>query len=375
MIHVVLPNDIDDPARPSGGNVYDRRICQGLVAAGWPVHEHPIAGAWPSPGAAARLRLHAALAGIETGAVVLLDGLVASPAPEILTEHAARLRLVVLVHLPLGYGALGAPGTPATVDGAAGVGGVPGAGAPGAMDPTAPAAERDALHAAAAVIATSEWTRLWLLDRYGLDPRRLHVVAPGVDPAPATMPRPDGTRLLCVAAVAPHKGQDLLVEALSRVAGQPWDCVCLGPGEPAYIDELRCRAAEVGLATRITFTGAQPREAVARAYDSADLLVLASYGETYGMVVTEALARAVPVLVTRTGGVGEALGRTRDSGLPGLMVPVGDADALGAAVHRWLTCPDLRDRLRRRARERRETLAGWSVAATRLAKILSGVIR
>jgi glycosyltransferase involved in cell wall biosynthesis len=57
------------------------------------------------------------------------------------------------------------------------------------------------------------------------------------------------------------------------------------------------------------------------------------------------------------------------------MVPVGDADALGAAVHRWLTCPDLRDRLRRRARERRETLAGWGVAATRLAKIISGVIR
>jgi glycosyltransferase involved in cell wall biosynthesis len=364
MIHVVLPNDIDDPARPSGGNIYDRRICQGLVAAGWAVYEHPVAGTWPNPDDAARLGLSATLAGIETGAVLVLDGLVASPAPEILAEHADRLRLVVLVHLPLGYGAPGARGA-AAATGALGV----------TVDDSALAAERAALHTAAAVVATSEWTRLWLLDRYGLDPRRLHVVAPGVDPAPPTTPRPDGTRLLCVAAVAPHKGQDLLVEALARVAGQPWHCVCLGPGEPTYIDELRRRAAEVGLATRITFTGAQPREAVARAYDGADLLVLPSYGETYGMVVTEALARAVPVLVTRTGGVSEALGRTRDSGLPGLTVPVGDPDAFGAAVHRWLTYPDLRDRLRRRARERRETLAGWGVAVARLAKILSGLAR
>jgi glycosyltransferase involved in cell wall biosynthesis len=101
--------------------------------------------------------------------------------------------------------------------------------------------------------------------------------------------------------------------------------------------------------------------------------MLPSYGETYGMVVTEALARAVPVLVTRTGGVAEALGRTSDCGLPGLTVPVGDPEAFGAAVHEWLTSPDLRDRLRRRARERRETLAGWGVAVARLEKILSGV--
>ena len=57
-VHAVLPEGIDDAARPSGGNVYDRRVFGGLAALGWTVHEHPIAGAWPRPDAAG----HAALA-------------------------------------------------------------------------------------------------------------------------------------------------------------------------------------------------------------------------------------------------------------------------------------------------------------------------
>ncbi len=55
-LHVVLPNDIDDPAAPSGGNVYDRRICDGLAAAGWSVREHAVRGAWPHPEAGERDR-------------------------------------------------------------------------------------------------------------------------------------------------------------------------------------------------------------------------------------------------------------------------------------------------------------------------------
>ena len=54
-VHVVVPYGIDDPRRPSGGNVYDRRVCRGLVALGWSVHEHAVAGRWPRPDAAARV--------------------------------------------------------------------------------------------------------------------------------------------------------------------------------------------------------------------------------------------------------------------------------------------------------------------------------
>ena len=103
QVHVVVPEGIDDPMRPSGGNAYDRRICRGLAALGWTVHEHPVPGTWPRPGAIGHAALARAVREIPDGAVVLLDGLVASAAPDALVPQARRLRQVVLVHMPLGH--------------------------------------------------------------------------------------------------------------------------------------------------------------------------------------------------------------------------------------------------------------------------------
>ena len=103
-VYVVVPDSIDDPARPSGGNSYDRRICRGLAAIGWSVDERPVPGSWPWPDAAARATLTGVMAGIPDYAVVLIDGLIASAVPEVLVPEAGRLRLVALVHAPLGDG-------------------------------------------------------------------------------------------------------------------------------------------------------------------------------------------------------------------------------------------------------------------------------
>lgn len=347
-VHVVLPDGIDNPARPSGGNAYDRRICRGLVALGWSVHEHAVPGSWPRPDAAAFGILTGVIAAIPNGAVVLLDGLIASTAPQVLVPEARRLRLVVLVHMPLGDGP---PGDDIR------------------------SRERAVLSAVAAVITTSTWTRGQLLVRHALRSGQVHVAEPGVDAADLAPGTPAGGELLCVAAVTPLKGHDVLLEALARVTDQSWHCVFVGPlnRDPGFADHIRRQARENGIGDRVRFTGPRTGNELDIAYAAADVLVLASRAETYGMVVTEALARGLPVIATAVGGLPEALGRVADGSRPGLLVQPGDSEALAGALSGWLCDADLRQRLRHAAQERRVTLPGWSAATVRISNILAEV--
>ncbi len=352
-VHVVVPDGIDDPARPSGGNAYDRHVCRGLAAIGWAVHEHAVPGCWPRPDAASRAALAGVVQRIPDDAVVLLDGLVASAVPEVLAGQASRLRLVVLVHMPLGH----RPG-----DGRAG---------------DARAGEREVLSAATAVVTTSAWTRRRLLELYALPADRVHVAEPGVDSTEVARGSAAAGALLCVAAVTSEKGHDVLLDALATTMGLEWRCVCVGSldRDPEFVQGLRRRALDSGLSDRLCFPGPQTGSELDRAYAAADVLVLASRAETYGMVVTEALARGLPVVAADVGGVREALGHGADGVRPGLLVPPGDAAALGAALRAWLGDAELRGRLRRAARERRASLPGWPNTTSIVAGVLAGVSR
>jgi glycosyltransferase involved in cell wall biosynthesis len=343
-LHVILPNDIDDPATPSGGNAYDRRVCRGLAGLGWSVREHAVRGGWPRPLPAERAGLARVLATLPDNAVVLLDGLVASAAPDVLLPQARRLRLVVLLHMPLG----GAAGN---------------------------AAEATALAATSAVITTSAWTRTLLLDRYGLPADRVHVATPGVDPAPLAPGSDAGSRLLCVAAITPHKGHEVLTEALATITDLPFSLKCVGAltQDPGFVGALRRLIRAYGLTDRIRLAGPLSGADLDAAYTAADLLVLVSHGETYGMVVTEALARGIPVLATAVHGLPEALGRGPDGSLPGMLVEPGDQAAVAGALRRWLGDAELRRRLRCSARGRRTTLTGWAVTAEAVSSVLKGV--
>jgi glycosyltransferase involved in cell wall biosynthesis len=121
---------------------------------------------------------------------------------------------------------------------------------------------------------------------------------------------------------------------------------------------------------RVSFPGPQADTDLARSYAEADVLVLPSRTESYGMVVVEALARGLPVVAAEVGGVPEALGHGADGTRPGLLVPPGDSVALREAIESWLEDAELRRRLRRAARERRESLAGWSTTTSVVADVL-----
>jgi glycosyltransferase involved in cell wall biosynthesis len=125
----------------------------------------------------------------------------------------------------------------------------------------------------------------------------------------------------------------------------------------------------------VHFQGPQAGADLDRSYAGADLMVLASRAETYGMVITEALAHGMPVVVTDVGGVTEALGYGSDENRPGLLVAPDDPTALAAALRAWLTDAELRRRLRRAARTRRELLPSWSDTAAIFAEVVAGAAR
>ncbi|MGW5127015.1 glycosyltransferase family 4 protein [Streptomyces sp. NPDC004069] len=349
-VHFVLPGGVDDPATPSGGNAYDRRVSLDLPGFGWQVRPHAVNGSWPRPDAQARAELARVLRELPDGAVVLLDGLVACGVPEAVVPEADRLRLAVLVHLPLGDETGLDPAVAAELD----------------------AKERQVLRAVSAVVATSDWAVRRLVSHHGLAPDRVHAAAPGADIGPVA-PGTDGvSRLLCVASVTPRKGQHRLVEALAAVTDLPWSCTCVGAltQDPAYVDRLRGLIAEHGLRDRFHLVGPRSGAELDASYAAADLMVLASYAETYGMAVTEALARGIPVLATDVGGVGEAVGRAPDGGVPGILVPPEDPAALAAELRGWFGEADVRRRLKSAARGRRAALDGWATTARSLAGVL-----
>jgi glycosyltransferase involved in cell wall biosynthesis len=349
-VHFVMPGGVDDPAAPSGGNAYDRRVSLDLPGFGWQVHKHAVAGQWPRPTAASRAELARTLRELPDGSVVLLDGIVACAVPEVVVPETDRLHLAVLVHLPLGDETGLEPALAAELD----------------------AKERDVLRAVPAVIATSDWAVRRLVSHHGLAPERVHVAAPGADIAPLASGTDGVSRLLCVAAVTPRKGQHRLVQALAAAADLPWSCVCVGGlgHDPEYVAHLRQLIKEHGLQDRIELAGPRSGAELDASYAAADLMVLTSYAETYGMAVTEALARGIPVLATDVGGLPEAVGRAPDGGVPGILVPPEDPAALAAELRGWFGEADVRRRLKAAARGRRAALDGWATTARSLAGVL-----
>lgn len=331
-LYFVVPNTIDDPDRVSGGNVYDQRVRDGLRQLGWDVRMVLLGGG-------GERTLAQALSRLPDAALVLVDGLIAVRESDVFVGQSSRLRLVVLAHMvaSLLVGPTGDAGDPAEVA----------------------CRERSALGAAHLVIATSSWTRSELITRNLAEPYRIVVAQPGTDLTPATIGSAAGGRLLCVGVVARHKGQDLLVRALSGLADiAGWSCRIVGSLQryPDFVAELRADLTSVGVSDRVTFTGVLTGTSLADAYGQADLVVVPSRSESYGMVVAESLSRGIPVVATQVGGIPEALVRAA----AGVVIPPDDPWALGVVLRQWCTSPTLRSDLKAEALASRAAVRPWS---------------
>jgi glycosyltransferase involved in cell wall biosynthesis len=354
-LHFVLPGD---PDTATGGYRYDRRILAGLQALGWGVQLCRLHDGFPHPDEAALQHAAGALAALPDGALVVADGLAFGALPDLAHRHAGRLRWVALVHHPLALETGLAPEECERLF----------------------AGEQRALAAARRVVVTSAATAR-ALAAYGVPQARIHVVEPGTDPAPLarnaltrtgslSAAQAPGLTLLCVATLSARKGHAVLLEALAPLADRPWTLQCAGSltRDPATAQSLRQAIDRLGLGGRVHLLGELDEAGLQGLYAQADVFVLPSFHEGYGMVLAEALARGLPVVSTTAGAIPDTV-----PAHAGVLVPPGDPAALGEALARLMDDAGWRARLAEGARAARGRLAGWPQAAARFATVLEGV--
>ncbi|MBU0723646.1 MAG: glycosyltransferase family 4 protein [Alphaproteobacteria bacterium] len=319
-----------------------------VQALGWSVRHHRLADGFPFPDEAGRQHADAVLGALPDGALTLVDGLALGVLPEAAGRHADRLRLVGLVHHPLAAET----------------------GLSEAQRSFLVTSEVDALAATRHIIVTSPFTATALAG-YGVTPDRVTTILPGTDAAPPARGSAEGDggpelALLSVGSLTPRKGHDVLLTALARLVDRDWHLTLAGGARDAETaGQIENIIRHKALSSRVTLQGEVDQATLTHLYDRADLFVLASHYEGYGMVFAEALARGLPILGTTGGAI-----PTTVPADAGLLVPPGDVEALAAALARLMDEPALRHCLRQGALAARAALPGWPDSARDFAAVL-----
>jgi glycosyltransferase involved in cell wall biosynthesis len=338
-----VPGNLDTP---TGGYAYDKRIIAELRRLDLDVECLDIGEGFPSPDQATRSTARSLLLQVPDGQPIVVDGLALGVLPDVAAEVASRHPLLALVHHPL------------------------------ALEWGLPAERADALHrseqAALAVVrevvVTSPTTAKLVASDYGVPAERITVARPGSDPAPRSSgSRSEVPHLLSVGAVVPRKGFDTLVAALATLAELPWRLTIAGdltrdPDEAARLD---ISITQHKLAGRISALGAVSSERLAALYDAADLFVLASRFEGYGMAYAEALSHGLPVIGTTAGAIPDTVPQES-----GILVSPGDVDAIARALRRVITDTGLRRQLSDAAFTAARKLPTWQQSGAIFAGVL-----
>jgi glycosyltransferase involved in cell wall biosynthesis len=339
-----VPGSLD---QPTGGYKYDRRVITGLRQRGCDVDVLDLGEGFPRPtpetidAALPRLRR------VPAGQPIVVDGLALGVLPEAAAALRSSHRLIALVHHPLALES--------------------------GLTPTEATAlrnsERAALKSVSRVVVTSPATRRILVADYGVPGEAIAVALPGTErtagAAVARRPAEGSINLLAVGAVVPRKGYDVLIEALDELVDLDWQLVIAGDckRDRATAAELATTIARKRLDRRVCLAGAVNEHELAALYRDADVFVLASRFEGYGMAYAEAVAHGLPVIGTRTGAVPD----TVPAGA-GILVPPDDTAALAAALRSMIADAELRECCSASARA--APMPTWEAAAQAFLDVL-----
>jgi glycosyltransferase involved in cell wall biosynthesis len=331
-----IPGDL---ATPTGGYTYDRRMIAELRRLGWAIDVADIGGDFPRPSGRTLDAARARLTSTPKGVPIVVDGLAFGVMPELAADLHVDHPLIALVHHPL---ALESGISAADAD-------------------EFRRRERAALAFTDNVIVTSPSISRLLSRDYGVQTEDLTIAPPGNDPtALAAGGRDASLSLLAVGSLVRRKGYDVLVTALADLQDLPWRLTIAGDRmrDPATAAALDADIRRHGLGERIVMTGAVSDAQLAALHAAADVFVLASRFEGYGMAFAAAIGHGLPVIGTTAGAIPETVPQGA-----GLLVPSDDAEALAAALRRVIGDAAERGRLAAAARAAAASLPTWRQSA------------
>lgn len=343
-LYFVIPGDL---AALTGGYAYDRELIKALGDLGVNVQVVPLSARFPEPDAAALADAAQRLAAIPDHSLVLIDGLAGGVMDQIVRHEHQRLCIIALCHHPLAFES-------------------------GIDNSTRDArlqSETISLQHSQAVVVTSAATARLLIDVFQVPAQAITVALPGTHRQVFAPCAGNPPVLLTVATLIPRKAHDVLIRALTRVADLPWQARWVGGDhfDPAWSQQIRRQSETSGLGQRIHFAGSVAD--LSAEYRQADLFVLPSRFEGYGMVFAEALSFGLPIVAAHAGAVPDVV--PADAGI---LVPVDDDQALAAALRDLLTDTSQHQHLRLGAQRAALLLPDWPDTAHRVHQLLQHLL-
>jgi glycosyltransferase involved in cell wall biosynthesis len=341
-----IPGDIDTH---SGGYGYARKIMALLPDYGIAAHRLTLPQAYPFPSTHDLERTAHLFAQLAPDTMTMIDGLAFGAMPPHLAD-SIRQPIVAIVHHPLAYETGITP----------------------ADERRFRAFETHALARAHHVITSSSATADVLTTEYKVPSSKLTVAEPGTNPALRSQGSGPGAplALIAVGAVIPRKGYGVLIEALKHLADLHWHLTIVGDMDRdlTATNDLRRHLLQSGLRSHVTLAGTLSDRHLQRQYARSDVFVMPSLYEGYGMVLTEAVARGLPVVCTSAGAMADTAPDDAS-----LKVPAGDAPALSKALRKVISDQDLRHRLADNSWQHARQLPRWEGTVKKIADVLMTV--
>lgn len=346
----VYPGDL---SAPTGGYAYDRRIIQGLESLGWQIQLISLGDGYPFPDSTQIELAGSLLQGLTEDIPMVIDGLALGVLPDLAAEIAKRHPLIALIHHPLAFEF----------------------GLSDAEIQLLQQSETQALQQVAQVVANSPTTARDLNQHYGVPLNIIEVILPGTDCihrlekiTQTKIGHSGPVHLLSVGSIIPRKGFHHLIAALEPLAHLPWTLSIAGDTSrnTAAYARLIMDIKHFHLEDRVEVLGAVSDQEIETQYAKADVFVLPSLFEGYGMVYAEAMAHGLPIIATTAGAIPDTVPQEA-----GLLVTPGDIPALTAALKTLIQDAPYRARLASGALKVASQQPTWEHAVQRFSAVLT----